>query len=73
METRLLTRCPSRECEFRTGLPVAVVDEELYQHPPSIVIGTIDKFAMLPWEPVNSPSLRFGAAATPATRPDHSG
>lgn len=50
-ETRLLTRCPSTKCEFRTGLPVAVVDEELYQHPPSIVIGTIDKFAMLPWEP----------------------
>jgi len=42
-------------CEFsRTkskdfGLPVCVVDEELYRRPPTIMIATVDKFAMMSW------------------------
>jgi hypothetical protein len=47
-------RCPDRECRFGGGdssLPVWVIDEDVYQERPSIVIGTIDKFAMLAWKP----------------------
>ena len=33
------------------GLPVHVVDEDIYQVRPSIVIGTVDKFAMMAWRP----------------------
>ncbi len=42
--------CPQDECFFGLGgLPVQVVDEELYLNPPTLLFGTVDKFAMLPW------------------------
>ncbi len=31
------------------GLPVLVVDEEIYRYPPALMIATVDKFAQLPW------------------------
>jgi hypothetical protein len=31
------------------GLPVLVVDEEIYHYPPALMIATVDKFAQLPW------------------------
>lgn len=46
--------CPDQECDFSSfdrPLPVYVVDEDLYQHRPSLVIGTVDKFAQLAWNP----------------------
>ncbi|MFE9918532.1 DISARM system helicase DrmA [Micromonospora sp. NPDC005553] len=58
---RTLVLCPDVECPFsevgshsprrdETGLPVILVDEELYRHPPALVIATVDKFAQLPWK-----------------------
>lgn len=45
--------CDDSSCEFSddAGLPVYVVDEDIYEFTPSLVIGTVDKFAMLPWRP----------------------
>jgi hypothetical protein len=43
--------CPREECLFHDELPVAVVDEHLYDRPPTFVLGTVDKFARLAWEP----------------------
>ncbi len=43
--------CPDSECDFAAGLPVLVIDEDVYENPPSLVIGTVDKFAMLAWRP----------------------
>jgi hypothetical protein len=31
------------------GLPVVVVDEEIYRRLPSLLIATVDKFAQMPW------------------------
>ncbi|MFD8520047.1 helicase-related protein [Streptomyces capillispiralis] len=42
--------CPRDECAFHDVLPVAVVDQHLYRHPPTFVLGTVDKFARLAWE-----------------------
>ena len=43
--------CPRDACAFHDELPVAVVDEQLYDRPPTFVLGTVDKFARLAWEP----------------------
>ncbi|HIY39531.1 MAG TPA: helicase, partial [Candidatus Nocardiopsis merdipullorum] len=43
--------CPRDECAFHEELPVRVVDTHLYDHPPSFLLGTVDKFARLAWEP----------------------
>ena len=46
-------RCVDPECAFGIDsrpLPCNVVDEALYRLPPSLLIGTIDKFARLAWE-----------------------
>ena len=46
--------CSNASCELgcggKTNLPFNVVDEALYQSPPTLLIATVDKFARLPWE-----------------------
>ncbi|WP_386069784.1 DISARM system helicase DrmA [Tahibacter sp. UC22_41] len=46
------------QCEFtkarssgnaHPGLPVKLVDEEIYHRPPTMMISTVDKFAMMAW------------------------
>ncbi len=39
----------SRSKSKDMGLPVLVVDDEIYRHPPTILIATVDKFAMMAW------------------------
>jgi Distinct helicase family with a unique C-terminal domain including a metal-binding cysteine cluster len=49
-DPRLVTRCPNAQCDFAVGgLPVWVVDEDIYRFRPSLLISTADKFAALPW------------------------
>ena len=42
--------CPDQNCEFSGGLPLNVIDEQIYQNPPTILIGTVDKFAQMSWQ-----------------------
>lgn len=42
--------CPHEDCHFTAQLPIQIIDEELYSHPPTLLFGTVDKFAMLPWD-----------------------
>ncbi|MCZ7558538.1 MAG: helicase-related protein [Bacteroidia bacterium] len=48
--TRFDFFCPTVSCPFNERLPIAVVDDELYLRPPSMLIGTIDKFARMAWD-----------------------
>ncbi len=41
----------SRRNSDGEGLPVVVVDEEIYRLLPSLLISTVDKFAQMPWNP----------------------
>lgn len=46
-------KCPDRRCHFsgRIRLPIVVIDEDILDDPPNLVIGTVDKFASLAWNP----------------------
>jgi hypothetical protein len=51
-------RCRDSNCEFgglpspsTPPLPIVVIDEDLLDAPPNLLIGTVDKFAMLAWTP----------------------
>ncbi len=50
---RIRFRCEDPDCDFSTeaGLPIEVVDQGIYEKPPTLLIGTVDKFAMLPLTP----------------------
>lgn len=42
--------CTQEGCEFEKELPVQIIDEELYKEPPTLLFGTVDKFAMMAWK-----------------------
>lgn len=52
-------RCGDPACEFGDKpfsseaqfLPIVIIDEDLIEAPPNLIIGTVDKFAMLAWKP----------------------
>lgn len=51
---RTLVKCRNLECDFAAanspfGLPLLLVDEEIYRNPPSLLLATVDKFAQMPW------------------------
>jgi hypothetical protein len=51
-----LLHCPDGGCAFgseqwQDWLPVEVIDERIYDNPPSLVIATADKFAMVAFRP----------------------
>jgi hypothetical protein len=45
----LVMACRKDGCEFAAGLPVCVVDDDIYTRHPSLLIATSDKFASMPW------------------------
>ncbi|WP_202619352.1 hypothetical protein [Ornithinimicrobium cavernae] len=60
---RFIFRCVDEQCRYngREGLPVHVVDEDIYDSLPSIVIGTVDKFATMAWQPAAASLFGLGA------------
>ncbi|WP_168699376.1 helicase-related protein [Gordonia paraffinivorans] len=41
--------CGESRCEFSDGLPLYVTDDDVYRVKPSLLIGTVDKFALMAW------------------------
>lgn len=50
----IVYQCDNSACEFSKmdyNLPLLAIDEDIYKRPPTLLIGTVDKFAMLTWKP----------------------
>ncbi|GEP95527.1 helicase-related protein [Chitinophaga cymbidii] len=50
----IVYQCDNSDCDFSKpefNLPLVVIDEDIYDYPPTLLIGTVDKFAMLTWRP----------------------
>ena len=50
----IIFKCSNSRCDFSdkfNPLPLYVVDEAIYESTPTLLLGTVDKFAMLPFRP----------------------
>lgn len=50
----IVFQCENSECEFSKNdfnLPLLIIDEDIYDNPPSLLVGTVDKFAIMIWKP----------------------
>jgi hypothetical protein len=59
-------QCPFSRARSHEGIPAIVVDEEIYRLTPALVIGTVDKFAALPWR--SSTAHLFGHVTSACSR-----
>ena len=61
--------CEDPDCDFNSseGLPLAVIDEQIYGSPPTLLVGTVDKFAMLTFR---SSARRLFGIDTPYPPPE---
>ena len=60
LTTRMIISCPNEDCDFHggDGLPLHLVDDCIYTHLPTFLVGTIDKFAQIPLS--DNPASIFG-------------
>lgn len=56
--------CPDIKCVFHNRLPLQVVDEGIYEKPPTLLIGTVDKFVTLTWKQEALSLFGFGKKTT---------
>lgn len=61
--------CGDRDCFFRDGLPILVIDEDIYERRPSFVVATVDKFATLAWRPEARALFGIGSGGERDARP----
>lgn len=65
IEGRLELFCPNADCGYHDSLPISYVDEYLYERPPTMLLGTVDKFAMLAWRDEARAFFGTGAGVLP--------
>lgn len=46
-DPKIIFRCENIDCSFEDELPIRLCDEYIYQNPPTLLFGTVDKFASL--------------------------
>lgn len=45
--SRMHIKCTNKSCDFHKGLPIYLIDEEIYKFRPSFIVATVDKFAQI--------------------------
>jgi hypothetical protein len=53
IDRQLKSYCLNPECHYsenKGGMPIMLIDEDIYQNPPSVLFATVDKFAILAWK-----------------------
>jgi Helicase conserved C-terminal domain len=69
----IIYKCDNSQCEFNNDhfpLPCIVIDEDIYDNPPTLLIGTVDKFAMLTWKPQARTLFGFRGNERPFSPPE---
>ena len=60
-DKRMIIHCKNAECDFNgveNGMPLHIIDEAIYEHLPTFVVATVDKFAQIPLS--EKPASLFG-------------
>lgn len=65
---RMIVSCANKQCQFVDGLPVHIIDTDVYRERPELVIGTVDKFAGMSWR--GEVSTLFGRNSASDLGPD---
>ena len=68
----IIFKCSNNGCDFSTNenpLPLYIVDDAIYEETPTLLLGTVDKFAMLPFRPQAQKLFGFNAGVK-MTSPD---
>lgn len=58
---RMIIKCSNPKCAFHNcmnGLPIHIIDEAVYEHLPTFIVATVDKYAQIPLS--NKPAALFG-------------
>lgn len=69
----IIYQCDNQQCDFSKAdynLPLVVIDEDIYENPPTLLIGTVDKFAMLTWRPEAKTLFGFRGNERPFSPPE---
>ncbi len=69
----IVYQCDNQQCDFSKAdfnLPLVVIDEDIYDNPPTLLIGTVDKFAMLTWRPEAKTLFGFRGNERPFSPPE---
>jgi len=66
---RIVVACENPPCPMRGDLPIWTVDEDIYREVPSLLIGTVDKFAQIVRK-VGETANFFGEGREPHDPPD---
>ena len=69
----IVFQCDNLNCDFSKpdfNLPLVIIDEDIYDAPPTLLIGTVDKFAMLTWRPEARTIFGFRENERPFSPPE---